>query len=258
MSKINESIQHLAIQIDRLTGLPNNPRKGDIDAIMASYSEFGQVKPIVARQAEDGALVVIAGNHQLEAARRLGWNEIAVVQLAVDEKTALAYAMADNRTVELGYTDEQLLADILAEISDDYSDLLESLQYDAFELAAIQSAAESVESILDDGYVPPVIYRDQPSQDLRDQVSVSTTDKGETKIEALPHVDTKTAVTTGSTSVNASGSQKAVIQYTLVFDDAEQQRHWYNFIRFVRNSPAYDGETTAERLMSFIDAHADF
>lgn len=258
MTNINASIQHLSVAIDQLSGLPNNPRKGDVEAIMASYAQFGQVKPIVARPNDDGTLTVIAGNHQLEAARRLGWDSIAVVQLNVDEKTALAYAMADNRTVELGYTDEQLLADILGQISDDYSDLLESLQYDAFEVAAIQSAANTVESILDDGYVPPVIYREPPSQDLRDQVSVSTTDKGETKIEALPHVDTRAAVATGSTSVNASGSQKAVIQYTLVFDDAEQQRHWYNFIRFVRNSPAYDGETTAERLMSFIDSHADF
>ena len=258
MTNINASIQHLSVAIDQLAGLPNNPRKGDVEAIMASYAQFGQVKPIVARPNDDGTLTVIAGNHQLEAARRLGWESIAVVQLNVDEKTALAYAMADNRTVELGYTDEQLLADILEQISDDYSDLLESLQYDAFEVAAIQSAANTVESILDDGYVPPVIYREPPSQDLRDQVSVSTTDKGETKIEALPHVDTRAAVATGSTSVNASGSQKAVIQYTLVFDDAEQQRHWYNFIRFVRNSPAYDGETTAERLMSFIDSHADF
>jgi hypothetical protein len=43
-----------------------------------------------------------------------------------------------------------------------------------------------------------------------------------------------------------------------VFDSSDQQRHWYDFIRFLRSSTVYEGATTAERLMMFIDAHGDF
>jgi hypothetical protein len=49
-----------------------------------------------------------------------------------------------------------------------------------------------------------------------------------------------------------------VVQYTLVFDDADQQKRWYDFIRFLRNDPAYVGDTTASKLIDFVDAHADF
>jgi len=42
-----------------------------------------------------------------------------------------------------------------------------------------------------------------------------------------------------------------------MFDDADQQRHWYDFIRYLKNSTVYEGDTTAQRLMMFIDAHTD-
>ncbi len=73
---IHESLKPLAVDINSLEQLEGNPRKGDIDAIAASYQEFGQVKPIVARKNDDGTMTVIAGNHQLQAAKRLGWDKI--------------------------------------------------------------------------------------------------------------------------------------------------------------------------------------
>jgi hypothetical protein len=66
---ITENIQGLAVDIELLIPLENNARRGDVDAIMASYSKFGQVKPIVAVTGDNGELTVIAGNHQLEAAK---------------------------------------------------------------------------------------------------------------------------------------------------------------------------------------------
>lgn len=59
-------------------------------------------------------------------------------------------------------------------------------------------------------------------------------------------------------AAKASIGQKSVVQYTLVFDNPEQQRRWYEFIRFLRSSAVYGGETTAERLIEFIEAHAEF
>ena len=94
---ITENIQGLAVDIELLIPLENNARRGDVDAIMASYSKFGQVKPIVAVTGDNGELTVIAGNHQLEAAKRLGWQQIAVSVVDMSTTDALAFALADNR-----------------------------------------------------------------------------------------------------------------------------------------------------------------
>jgi site-specific DNA-methyltransferase (adenine-specific) len=117
---IVDDLAALAAPIDKLDLLPGNPRKGDVDAVAKSLTAFGQRKPIVARR--DGT--VIAGNHTLQAARQLGWSEIAVVWVDDDDTTAKAFALADNRTAELGSYDDQLLADLIAEVRDADPDLL--------------------------------------------------------------------------------------------------------------------------------------
>lgn len=253
---IHPSLKDCVVDIDLLSPLSGNPRVGDVEAIMASYSEFGQVKPVIVKTGDDGGMTVIAGNHSVEAARRLGWDKIAVFEFDGDDRRALAFAIADNRTMELGYTDPDLLSDIISEISFDYVELLNELQYDSFELAAIETHADKPESILDKGYIAPVLVN-KALEALVDHVDLKEDDDGVARIEAKPTVNVQDAVIGGSTVVGASGSSKAIIQYTLVFDDAEQQKRWYHFIRWLRNSQAYDGETTAERLMSFIDAHSE-
>lgn len=78
---IHADLAPLAVPLDTLETLPGNPRRGDVAAVVRSSAEFGQRKPIVARRHASGTAggVVIAGNHQLAAARELGWDEIAVV-----------------------------------------------------------------------------------------------------------------------------------------------------------------------------------
>jgi hypothetical protein len=252
--EIHPSIKKLAKPIDALLPLEGNPRRGDIGAITASYREFGQVKPIVVKDNEDGTFTVIAGNHQLEAAKKLGWKEIAVIVLDADDDRAIAFALADNRTMELGYSEQADIAELLGQISDSYGDLLSDLRWDEFEMAAIEEWTErNVETDEGSGYVAPVIV----NPPLSDNVRVESNDEGEMVIKANPTVDAKEVATRGSTAINSAGSQ-AIVQYTLVFDSPEQQKLWYDFIRFLRSSPVYEGTTTSERLMQFIEAHADF
>ena len=112
-------LEALSVPLDRLDSLPGNPRRGDVDAVARSYETFGQRKPIVARRGEGGRGTVLAGNHQLAAARKLGWADIAVVWVDDDDEMASAFALADNRTAELGSYDEQGLADLFASIEDE-------------------------------------------------------------------------------------------------------------------------------------------
>ena len=107
---IADDLIPLAAPIDDLVPLAGNPRRGDVDAVMKSYERFGQRKPIVARKNDK---MVIAGNHQLEAAKRLGWTEIAVVWVDDDEDTAMAFALADNRIADLGTYDDSALLELL-------------------------------------------------------------------------------------------------------------------------------------------------
>ena len=38
----------------------------------------------------------------------------------------------------------------------------------------------------------------------------------------------------------------------------DQQRKWYDFIRWLKTDPGTDGDTTAERVLNFVDAHANY
>jgi hypothetical protein len=105
----------LATPLDSLKPWSKNPRKGDVGAIAKSLAKFGQRRPIVARRSTNE---VIAGNHTLAAAKQLGWKQIAVVWVEDDDQTATAFALADNRTQDLGYYDEEMLEELIGSLTE--------------------------------------------------------------------------------------------------------------------------------------------
>lgn len=136
MSQIAESLQGLKVPLSELHLLANNPRKGNVAAVIKSYKAFGQLKPIVARKSTGE---IIAGNHQYQAAKELGWSEIAVVWADVDEKTARAFAVADNRTGELAEWDVSAL---IASLSDLDSTLFDAAGFSIDELDDLKAILE--------------------------------------------------------------------------------------------------------------------
>ena len=128
MSKIADSLSGLAVPLSELRLMKDNPRKGNVAAVVKSYKTFGQLKPIVARKSTGE---IIAGNHQFLAAKELGWAEIAVVWADIDESTARAYAVADNRTGELAEWDVNAL---IASLQDLDSSLFEAAGFTLDEL----------------------------------------------------------------------------------------------------------------------------
>ena len=232
--KVSPDLENLLIPVEQLKALPGNPRKGNIDAIAASYEEFGQVKPIVAVDNEDGTGTIIAGNHQLEAAKKLGWTHIAVLYVPFDHDKAIAFALADNRTSDLGETDQTLLHDMLMSVVDEMPGFFEELGWDDFEIATIESptATEGISTGANDGWTPPTL----------EPVIPKTADE-----ETM-----KSLVTQGATATNSAGA-KTIIQYTMVFNDAEQQSDWYAFLRYLKGNPDYtDLPTTASQVTAFI------
>jgi len=108
---IPDELLDLAVPVADLKPHPKNPRRGNIDAIVESLTRFGQVKPVVC--SKDGTIV--AGHHVVEAAKQLGWPEIAAVKLPMTAKEAAAYLLADNRTSDLARYDDAELAAILGQ-----------------------------------------------------------------------------------------------------------------------------------------------
>jgi ParB family chromosome partitioning protein len=99
------------VDVERLIPHPHNARRGDVPAIMRSLEKFGQVKPIIAQRS---TRYVVAGNHVLEAAKRLGWKTIQVQIVDMDDETATGYLIADNRTSDRGTYDRGALLGLLS------------------------------------------------------------------------------------------------------------------------------------------------
>jgi ParB-like chromosome segregation protein Spo0J len=105
------------VNINSLTPDPANARTHDsknLKAIASSLEKFGQRKPIVVTPDS----IVVAGNGTLEAAKSLGWTQIAIARTPIGWTwdQVKAFALADNRTAELAEWDDKVLADQLLEL----------------------------------------------------------------------------------------------------------------------------------------------
>ena len=98
------------VDINGVFPYPMNARQGDIGLISESLGKNGQFRPIVVNKRDNSILV---GNHTWKAAKTLGWKEIAVTFIDVDDEAAARIVLADNRTADLGSYDHVELAEIL-------------------------------------------------------------------------------------------------------------------------------------------------
>lgn len=100
--------------ISKLKFYPGNARRGDIDLIAESLEKLGQYKPIVVNK--DGT--ILAGNHTVMAAQRLGWTEIDVHRVDVDDDTARRIVIVDNKANDEAEYDVESLVNLLTELPD--------------------------------------------------------------------------------------------------------------------------------------------
>jgi hypothetical protein len=257
---ICKELADTAVSLESLTPWNDNPHNGNVPAIMASYKEFGQMKSIVIHANDDDTFTIIAGNHQAEAAKRLGWTHIAATAFNGTRQEAIAFALADNRTTQLGSDNPVLLHEVVSSVIDQYPEMFDALGWDDFQMAAMEEQVEylNIAEGQISGYIAPVMISQPGDPFIQPQQNEPTSKDEESETIVAPaSVDQHEAVIRGSTSVGAGGA-KAVVQYTLVFDDAEQQRSWYNFLRWLRADAEVVGETTAERLLYFLEARVDF
>ena len=139
------------VPIDSISQDPANARKHDernLTAIRDSLRAFGQQKPIVVDQRE----IVVAGNGTLEAAKRLGWTEIAIVRTKLDQTQATAFGIADNRTAELAEWDDEILRSLLDSMDEETTELLafNDAEIDGLRMPDFSAALAEDQSKLDE------------------------------------------------------------------------------------------------------------
>ncbi len=259
IDKIDDAIRYLAVDINSLTPLEGNARIGDVDAIKASYNKFGQLKPIVAVRDLSGKVTVIAGNHQLAAAKELGWDEIAVSIVDLNEEDAIAFSLADNRISELGEIDKQSLYDLISDVSQADPEFFDLLGWDDFAVTAIENSVIQESRALDsnEGWQAPQIIVSPQPDDSDHKFVDELPDSGEGGKSFNPTSSTEDIVTQGSTVTPVTSNKKVTVQYTLVFEDTNQQREWYDFLRHIKSSDKYSGDTSAEQILDFINQNMD-
>lgn len=113
--QIPDTLAALAVPIDQLRPYAGNPRRGNLDVLMESLATTGQYRPVVGNRRTGE---VLAGNHTLAAAVALGWSELAVTWVDVDDDTARRVVLVDNRSNDLAGYDDAELAALLESVTD--------------------------------------------------------------------------------------------------------------------------------------------
>jgi ParB-like chromosome segregation protein Spo0J len=150
--------QGLAIRRVSLASLHNDPANArshdeqNLAAIKASLQRFGQAEPLVVHKATGR---VIGGNGRLVAMRTLGWTEVDVVELDLDDLQATALGIALNRTAELAAWDEPALVELLKRLQED--DELAGTGFDDADIRDLLAGLEGLEpkDVDDQGPEPP-------------------------------------------------------------------------------------------------------
>ncbi len=120
------------VPVESLINHPENPRRGDVEAVMASIQANGFYGALVVQRSSRHVLV---GNHRLRAARRLEMPEVPVAWVDVDDDRARRILIADNRSSDLASWDDEALIALLQSMGD-----LEGTLFDDDDLARLSAA----------------------------------------------------------------------------------------------------------------------
>jgi DNA modification methylase len=137
---------------------PRNARQHpakNLEAIRGSLERFEQVEPLVV-QASTGR--VIGGNGRLQVMRELGWEQVEIVRVEVDDQAATALGLALNRTAEIAEWDDRQLAELLREVGD----VAVGVGWDEKELVSFLASVDRKEVVQDEVPEPPKVAVTKP------------------------------------------------------------------------------------------------
>jgi ParB-like chromosome segregation protein Spo0J len=139
--------------ISQLKFYPGNARRGDIDLIAESLERLGQYKPVVVNtggKEPELTNVILAGNHTVMAAQRLGWDTVDVHLVDLDADAAKRVVIVDNRANDVATYEVEELVNLLTELPD-----LEATGFDRDELDAMLEALDDLDEEVPDRPADP-------------------------------------------------------------------------------------------------------
>lgn len=101
------------VDIALLKHHPRNANEGNIDSIVESIERNGFFGSVLVNKVTGH---ILAGNHRVMAAKRLGFLKVPVTWIEVDEEEELRILLVDNRTSRLGIDNEESLIALLDEL----------------------------------------------------------------------------------------------------------------------------------------------
>ena len=109
------------IDINQLTFFPGNARRGQLDEIRKSVRRLGQYRSVVVRVInEPPALVVLAGNHTVQAMRAEGHQTAHCGLIRCTDDEARRVNLGDNKLSDIATDDPDALAELLSYLDEDY------------------------------------------------------------------------------------------------------------------------------------------
>lgn len=154
MADFRSDIKISYVSPDVLRPFDGNPRSisdAGLEKLQRSIEEFGFTNPILVQRETN---MVIAGHQRLKAAKAAGLLEVPVIYLDMDDSTAKAYNIADNRLAEETDWVVESLRDLLVELEDGGIDL--SLTgFDETEIEEMKNWHPEVGEIVEDDVPEP-------------------------------------------------------------------------------------------------------
>ena len=227
---VPDELTNLLVDIHSLEHLPGNPRMSDVEAI-AKSCEFGQLSPIVATRGDGGEIVVLAGNHQLRAARDvLGWTHIAAAVHENLSKSRLAFAALDNHWHTIGGIDDELQYELIKASDGVAADVMDAVGWDDFAMAAMEDVIEAttMAAVTTDGvgWEAPTIIAPEitptPANPMEAPGGEAPAEPAPEPVKVQSDLSDEEILKQGSTAV-VEPTRNVKIQYTVVFDNSDQQ-----------------------------------
>lgn len=103
-------LDYKTVNIQDLTLNAGNPRVNDhaVDKLIKGIEAYGFVSPVVANRENN---LVLAGHTRIKALLKMGHTDVPVLFVDMDDTTAKAYSIWDNKSAELADWDMELLND---------------------------------------------------------------------------------------------------------------------------------------------------
>jgi ParB-like chromosome segregation protein Spo0J len=139
-------LQERSLPIESLVANPRNPRSHpemQLRRLEASIRQFGQPRPVLVRRENR---MIIAGHGVKLACERAGLTQILAVLWDVDQPTADAFMLGDNRLAQLGSDDADRIRELLRELG--LADV-EAIGYSAAEIDELLADASDDIDVLE-------------------------------------------------------------------------------------------------------------